>query len=313
AVFYAWGSGLFNGTQETTSKEIGGVTNTMATDSAGKMMSVDIPDIVNTKGFADLDKDNILDGPYNYSGYLRDDKFIQEIPITITYNGVTPLTNVKVVAGDYEVTAGGYDNNGYEASEIYWLHLKKLDDGSYQLMFKDDTEYKGNMTAKKNGWIWDGLPFGPDGTDKSSYIYKFEPKRNDYNLRLYDFAGRCYTLFEVNATNTSQQTDLFNWHSYNNATDANGIPLDKSFAVAEAFNSYKMLDDYFSSPEYVVGDLKQGDQKTISMYMYFQYLGLYDKDGNTVNQATIKVPITIKSDVGVLKTTEITVNVPKFE
>ncbi len=310
AVFYTWGSGLFNNTQDTTSKEVGGVTNTMTTDSAGKMISLSIPTEVNTKGFGDLDGDNVLDGPYNASGYLRDDKFIQQIPVTITYNGVTPLKNVKVVAGDYEVTVGGYDNYGYKSPEIYWLHFEKLDNGYYQLMFKNDTVYKGNMTANCSTFPTLGLPFGPDGTDKSSYTYDFEPKRNNYNLRLYDAAGRCYSLFQVNS---SENVALFDWHPYNNALNANGIPVDKSYAVAKAFNSYKMLDNYFSSPSYNVGDLKQGDQKTIDMYMYFQYLGLYDANKNPVDQATIKVPITISSNVGVLKTTDITVNVPKFE
>lgn len=313
AVFYAWGNGLFNDTQDTTTKELSGVTNTMATDSSGKMLSFDIPETVNTKGFADMDNNNVLDGPYNASNYLRDDKFIQQIPVTITYNGPTTLKNVKIAAGDYEVTTGGYDSYGYKSPEIYWLHFNKLDDGSYQLMFKDDTEYIGNMTANCSGWV-SGLPFGPDGTDKSSYKYIFEPKRNNYNLRIYDFSGRCYTLFEVNATDSTKKTELFNWHTYNDAdSNGDGIPDDKSYAVAKAFNSYKMLDEYFSSPEYKVGTLKQGDQKTVDMYMYFQYLGLRDEDENPVEQAVLKVPITISSDVGVLKTTEVTVNVPKFE
>ncbi len=321
AVFYAWGSGLFNSTQEKTQGAVEGTANNMFYDTnairvaatcINKIRDQEVDDGNSCLGYPD--GNGLISIPssssyapnavYNssYGTVYYDERFIVEIPVTIDTQDYK-LSGVKVIGGTPKITdAGGtytkYFQNVNPKFYSYWLHLNK----NYQLLDKNGNVFVGYVNSTGMYEVSNG------------YMIAWNQTRDTYG-ELSSSAGVLneskWTL--VNSTTGVAPLLKTAWPMYKTCCSnvklytSTGEQLKPAFGngtlVATWFcNSPTYLDSLFNNPEYVVGTLPKNSENTVNTYLFFNRIYLPNYQGTTNDgYVTFEVPLKLTSNEGVTK------------
>ncbi|CAB3289167.1 conserved protein of unknown function [Methanocaldococcus lauensis] len=311
AVFYAWGSGMFESSQEKTKSALEGTTSTIAYDAGA--IGVSVPKEIDVEGDLDLGDTlqsswgdypgaskyvlNALAKDSNW-GTLYDERIIVPVPITIENYYDSALTNVKIQ------TEG--------AKEIAALQLKKttITDAAgnsydaYVLCDKDGNEFTGiiNRTGIYPGATW----VGDDGKNYSSIKYIFAlPSVTKINA-IIDSKDLSVTDAKEWGDSTHRQSMRLYAGGFNNfyyACAVNGTKFI-GWNTGWAFNKYNNpTDAYFFTNEYNVGTLQPGQKVTKEIFFLFG-ASMGFKIGEDMEE-TVNIPVKVVSDEGVYKQVDV--------
>jgi hypothetical protein len=302
AVFYTWGSGIFDNSQGKTQSAIEGTTSTMAYDAGA--IGIALPKEITVEGDLDLG-DETPYGPYSkYKlsakahsstyGTLYDERIIVPVPITIKNYYDSALTNVKIQ------TEG--------AKEIVALQLKKttITDAAgtsydaYVLCGKDGNEFTGilNRTGIYPGVTWED----EDGTTHSDIKYILAPNSVTGVAAVDDSKDLSVTDKSQWGSSTNRQSIKLYAGGFNNFYYACAMSGSTyiGWNSGNAFNKYNTpIDAYFFTNEYDVGTLNAGQEVSKEIYYLFgSSMGFNIGEDLT---ETVDLPIKVVSDEGVSK------------
>ncbi|AAB99412.1 TPA: hypothetical protein HA335_04135 [Methanocaldococcus jannaschii] len=312
AVFYAWGSGLFNNSQQSTQSALEGTTSTI-TYAAGAI-GVGVPKEIDVEGDLDLTyptPDYKLSHltTTDYGSY--DERLIVPVPLTLENYYDSTLTNVKI------------ESDG--ATEVAGLTLKKItlnyngqNYDAYLLCTNDGTPFKGILN--RTGIYPDATWTGDDGNNYTSVYYILAPNsvtgvaavdgskdlsvttakkwpysQNDVqSMRLY--AGGFNNMWYACAVNGSYSS----WTNTLTATKFIG------WNTAQAFYKYKTpIDAKFYTSEWDVGTLHKGEKVSKEIFFFFgSSMGFQEEPSG---ETTVKIPVKVVSDQGVYKQVDVNI------
>ena len=284
AVFYAWGSGMFESSQEKTKSAMEGQAATMSNDVIPYYVRVGVVghdespatfEYVSTGVDADNDKTIKYGEPYKpdkYTKCLKDERVIFEIPIYIRNNAQD-----KTLKG---VTAKVLGLSGH----LWWaLHLKYDEaNDQYVLLKGDDSTFTGyigyasadennagftyvfttssyavNISSSASGYKWNGTDLiSTTGEDIEYSTIKAKSLFADYTsspLKLISADGTNYYLVAINSSGDK-------WY----------MATSKAFfRGTEGYNDCKLL---FNNPTYNIGDIPPNSVKVANTYIAFGYI-----------------------------------------
>jgi|GEM_PF-3388357 len=283
AVFYTWGSGLFESSQDKTKSAMEGQAATMSSDVLPYYVKVGIVghdespatfEYISTGVDADNDKTIKYGEPYKpekYTNCLKDERVIFEVPIYVRNNAQD-----KILKG---VTAKVLGLSGH----LWWAFHLKYDDTNdqYELLKRDDSVFKGyigyasadenangftyvfttssyavNISSSASGYKWNGTDL--EATTGSSIEYattKAKSSFADYTsspLKLITTDGVNYYLVAINSSGGK-------WY----------MATSQAFFRGSGYNDCKAL---FNNPVYNIGDISPNSVKTANMYIAFGYI-----------------------------------------
>ncbi|ACV23925.1 archaellin/type IV pilin N-terminal domain-containing protein [Methanocaldococcus fervens] len=307
AVFYAWGGGLFESSQEKTQAAVKGASATMSSDVLPYYVKVGIVghdeslatfEYVSTDVDADNDKAIKKAASYKpgtYTGCTKDERVIFEVPIYIRNNAQD-----KTLKG---VTAKVLGLSGHL---WYALHLKYDEtNDQYILCKKDDTEFVGYIgaTAVKEdstGLKYVFAPGSPLCINMSNPGYKFnessgalEPQTASvyyedkyYNTYWTEVEYQQYKNYTTNSFADNVTTPLrlisadgvtyfmkaLTSSGYSRAVNTPNVFFGNMNSTFYGGSSYSDCKTTFNNPTYTIGDVPPNTVKTVNAYIMFHWI-----------------------------------------
>jgi len=310
AVFYTWGSGLFESTQETTQTSLEDTASTMSY-SAG-VIKIGIPREIDVEGDLDLTyptPDYKLSHltTTDYGSY--DERLIVPVPITLENQYGSTLTNVKIKSDG--------------ASEVAGLTLKKItlsyngqNYDAYLLCTNDGTPFKGILNG--SGIYPDTTWVGDDGNNYTSIYYILAPNSvtgvaaisKNKNLSVTDAKKWPYGPSDVQSMRLYAGGFNNMWYacavngSYNKWSNTLTATKFIGWNTAYAFYKYSApIDAKFYTSEWNVGTLHKGERVSKEIFFFFgSSMGFHEEPSG---ETTVKIPIKVVSDQGAYKQVDV--------
>jgi len=318
AVFYAWGSGLFNSSQQSTKSALEGTTSSI-TYAAGAI-GVGVPKEIDVEGDLDLDyptPDYKLDSGYDsyYNKYTRyaDERIIVPVPLTLENYYDSTLTNVKI------------ESDG--ATEVAGLTLKKIklnyngqNYDAYLLCTNDGTPFKGVLN--KTGIYPDATWLGDDGNNYTSIYYILAPSSVTgaaaVNVSLSGDAclsvlgknnwGDYYPYFQSMRLYAGGFNNFYYACAVNGSFDGSTLTATQfiGWDTGKGFNRYVTpIDAKFYTSEWDVGTLHTGERKSTEIFFFFGSSTGFQEEPSGVTP--VKIPVKVVSDQGVYKQVDVNI------
>ncbi|ADC69035.1 conserved hypothetical protein [Methanocaldococcus sp. FS406-22] len=323
AVFYAWGSGLFNNSQQKTESALEGTTTTMAYDAGA--IGVAVPKEIDVEG--DLDLGDVLQYYYygvlyNSSdaskyklnalakdsswGTLYDERIIVPVPISLENYYDSALTNVKIESDGTNEVAGltlkkitlNYNGQSYDA---------------YLLCTNDGTPFKGILN--RTGIYPDATWVGDDGNNYTSVYYILAPNSVTKVAAVNDSKDLSVTDVSQWGDSTHRQSMRLYAGGFNNfyyACAVNGSYSGDTLTATKfigwntgfAFNKYiTPIDAKFYTSEWDVGTLHSRERVSKDIYFFFgSSMGFQEE---TSGVTTVNIPVKVVSDQGAYKQVDV--------
>ncbi|ACX73217.1 conserved hypothetical protein [Methanocaldococcus vulcanius M7] len=325
AVFYAWGNGLFNSSQQSTKSALEGTTSSI-TYAAGAI-GVGVPKEIDVEG--DLDLGDVLQ--YYYNGVLYDDpdkseyvlnalakdsqwgtlydeRIIVPVPLTLENYYDSTLTNVKI------------ESDG--ATEVAGLTLKKItlnyngqSYDAYLLCTNDGTPFKGILN--RTGIYPDATWVGDDGKNYTSVYYILAPNSVTKIAAVNDSKDLSVTDVSQWGSSTNRQSMRLYAGGFNNfyyACAVNGSYYGDTLTATKfigwntgfAFNKYiTPIDAKFYTSEWDVGTLHTGEKVSKEIFFFFGSSMGFQEEPSGVTP--VKIPVKVVSDQGVYKQVDVNI------